>query len=84
MSHSSRAVAVLASLLMASPALGARGKTASREPDAQPVWEQPGGRERARMDLATALLEQPGLMPRWLLHRMLRDRKHGDNPLDEN
>jgi len=57
MSQASRMAAVLAAFVAAGPALGARGKTGNREPEAQPVWEQPGGRERARMDLATALLD---------------------------
>jgi len=33
--------------------------------------------------IATVLLEDPRLAPRWVLHRATRDRRPGSNPLDE-
>lgn len=33
--------------------------------------------------LAAVLLEEPLSLPAWLLHRRRRDRRRGDNPLDE-
>jgi len=32
--------------------------------------------------LAAVMLEKPGRLPAWLLHRMWRDRRASDNPLD--
>lgn len=33
--------------------------------------------------IATALIEDPSLMPRWLLHCVTRDKQQSSNPLDE-
>lgn len=52
-----RAIALLVGLGIATTATAARKSATTREPDAQPVWEQPGGRAKARMELAEALLE---------------------------
>lgn len=42
-----------------------------------------GTRRRAvQLYLAAVLLERPALLPRWMLHRWLRDRRPGANPLD--
>jgi hypothetical protein len=44
-----------------------------------------GTRRRAvQLYLAAVLLERPSLLPRWLIHRFLRERRAGDNPLDHN
>jgi hypothetical protein len=42
-----------------------------------------GTRRRwVQLYLATVLLENPWLTPRWLLHRATRGRKESTNPLD--
>ena len=48
---------LLLGLGLSSSATAARKSATTREPDAQPVWEQPGGRAKARMEMAEALLE---------------------------
>jgi len=52
-----RLIAIVAGVSLASTAGAARKTSTTREPDAQPVWEQPGGRAKARMELAEALLD---------------------------
>jgi hypothetical protein len=39
-------------------------------------------RRWVQLYIAAVLLEDPLLMPRWLLHRLTRDRQEGSNPLD--
>lgn len=44
-----------------------------------------GTRSRSvQLYLAAVLLERPWQLPSWLLHRALRDRRRGDNPLDND
>jgi hypothetical protein len=43
-----------------------------------------GTRRRwVQLYIATVLLEDPSLMPRWLAHRATRDRRDSANPLDD-
>jgi hypothetical protein len=37
---------------------------------------------RVQLYLAAVMLEDPASLPRWLIHRAVRDRRPGDNPLD--
>jgi hypothetical protein len=37
---------------------------------------------RVQLYIAAVLLERPQMLPAWLLHRAMRDRRRGDNPLD--
>lgn len=42
-----------------------------------------GSRDRrVQLYLASVLLERPSLLPRWLKHRVTRDSRAGENPLD--
>ncbi len=42
-----------------------------------------GTRHRGvQLYLAAVLLERPALLPRWILHRVVRERRPGTNPLD--
>jgi hypothetical protein len=40
------------------------------------------GRRRVQLYLAAMTLERPTMLPGWLLHRAVRDRQPGENPLD--
>jgi hypothetical protein len=37
---------------------------------------------RVQLYLAAVMLDRPSLLPRWLVHRMVRDRAQSENPLD--
>jgi hypothetical protein len=37
---------------------------------------------RVQLYLASVMLDRPSLLPRWLVHRTLRDRRPSENPLD--
>lgn len=39
-------------------------------------------RRSVRLVLAAVLLDNPGLLPRWLMHRAVRDRRPGRHPLE--
>ena len=42
-----------------------------------------GTRSRAgQLYVAAVMLERPSRLPAWLLHRLVRDRRVADNPLD--
>jgi hypothetical protein len=40
-------------------------------------------RRGVQLWLAAILLERPGLLPAWSIHRLARDRRRGPNPLDD-
>jgi hypothetical protein len=39
-------------------------------------------RRRVQLYLAALFLERPSMLPRWMVHRSVRDRRAGTNPLD--
>ncbi len=41
-------------------------------------------RRAVQLFLASALLERPALLPAWVVHRVLRDRRRGSHPLDRD